>query len=52
MSYDIELVDPITGESLELDSTHHMRDRRMPAGALGLFCTRIGVSYEAEFGGA
>lgn len=26
-------------------------DRRMPAGALDLFCTRIGVGYEAEFGG-
>jgi hypothetical protein len=25
MSYDISLVDPITGDTLELDAPHHMR---------------------------
>ena len=25
MSYDIELIDPVTKESIELDEPHHMR---------------------------
>jgi len=43
MSYDIELVDPVTRESLELDSPHHMRGGTYAVG--GSTRARLNVTY-------
>jgi len=39
MSYDLELQDPVTGETLELDSAHHMKG--------GTYC--VGGTTKAKF---
>ncbi len=43
MSYDIELVDPITRETLELDAPHHMRGGTYAAG--GTTRAHLNVTY-------
>jgi hypothetical protein len=43
MSYDIELVDPVTREVLHLDAPHHMRGGTYPLG--GESRARINVTY-------
>lgn len=43
MSYDIELVDPVTLEPLELDSPHHMRGGTYAVG--GSTRARLNVTY-------
>lgn len=43
MSYDIELVDAITGEPLELDAPHHMRGGTYAVG--GTTRARLNVTY-------
>ena len=43
MSYDIELVDPVTEETLELDAPHHMRGGAYAVG--GTTRSRLNVTY-------
>lgn len=50
MSYDIELVDPVTKEVLQLDGPHHMRG--------GTYCVdgtkdaHLNITYNAKLNGA
>lgn len=43
MSYDIRLVDPVSGETLKLDAPHHMRGGTYAVG--GTTEARINVTY-------
>ena len=49
MSYDIELVDPITGETLDLDAPHHMRGGTYAVGGTTKAHLNITYNYYPHF---
>ena len=51
MSYDIELTDPITGETLELDVTHHMRGGTYAVGGTTRAHLNVTYNYYPQFAG-
>ena len=49
MSYDIELTDPVTGDVLELDSSHHMRGGAYAIGGTSLAHLNVTYNYSEHF---
>lgn len=49
MSYDICLVDPVTGETLELDSPHHMRGGTYAVGGTTQCHLNVTYNYFPQF---
>lgn len=49
MSYDIELTDPVTGETLELDAPHHMRGGTYQVGGTTRCWLNITYNYGRHF---
>lgn len=49
MSYDIELVDQVTGETLELDDPHHMRGGTYAVGGTTRARLNITFNYAEQF---
>jgi hypothetical protein len=49
MSYDIELVDPVTGETLELDAPHHMRGGTYAVGGTTRAHLNVTYNYYPQF---
>lgn len=49
MSYDIELVDPITRETLELDAPHHMRGGTYAIGGTTRAHLNVTYNYAGHF---
>jgi len=49
MSYDIELQDPVTKETLELDSNHHMRGGTYALGGTSDASLNITYNYAKHF---
>jgi hypothetical protein len=49
MSYDIELIDPVTGDSLELDAPHHMRGGTHAIGGTTRACLNVTYNYYTHF---
>jgi hypothetical protein len=49
MSYDIELVDPVTKESIELDAPHHMRGGTYAMGGTARAHLNVTYNYCGHF---
>jgi hypothetical protein len=49
MSYDIELTDPVTGDTLELDSPHHMRGGTYQVGGTSRAHLNVTYNYGTHF---
>ena len=49
MSYDIRLVDPVTRETLEVDSPHHMQGGTYQQGGTSEACLNITYNYASHF---
>lgn len=49
MSYDIELVDPVTRKTIELDEPHHMRGGTYCVGGMTLAELNVTYNYGAHF---
>jgi hypothetical protein len=49
MSYDISLVDPITGDTLELDAPHHMRGGTYQTGGSRQAHLNVTYNYSQHF---
>jgi len=49
MSYDIELVDAVTGETLELDAPHHMRGGTYAVGGTTRASLNVTYNYYPQF---
>lgn len=49
MSYDISLTDPVTGETLELDSPHHMRGGTYAVGGTTRAHLNVTWNYAAHY---
>lgn len=52
MSYDIKLVDPVSGETLRLDTPHHMRGGTYAIGGTTEARLNITYNYSAHLGRA
>lgn len=49
MSYDISLIDPVTGEALELDAPHHMRGGTYALGGTTSAHLNVTYNYAPQF---
>ena len=49
MSYDIELTDPVTGTTLELDAPHHMRGGTYAVGGTTLAHLKVTYNYSGHY---
>ena len=49
MSYDIELIDQVTGETLELDAPHHMRGGTYAIGGTKQAHLNVTYNYSKQF---
>lgn len=49
MSYDIELTDPVTGDTLELDAAHHMRGGTYALGGTTRAHLNVTYNYYPQF---
>ena len=49
MSYDIELIDPVTGNTLELDAPHHMRGGTYALGGTTRAHLNVTYNYSPQF---
>ena len=49
MSYDIELIDPVTKETLELDAPHHMRGGTYQVGGSARSSLNVTYNYFPQF---
>lgn len=49
MSYDIELIDPVTGDALELDAPHHMRGGTYAVGGTTMAHLNVTYNYSKQF---
>ncbi len=49
MSYDIRLVDPVSGETLELDAPHHMRGGTYAVGGTTEATLNVTYNYSCHF---
>lgn len=49
MSYDIELIDPVTGDALELDAPHHMRGGTYAVGGTTRAHLNVTYNYYPQF---
>jgi hypothetical protein len=49
MSYDIYLIDPVTGDTIELDAPHHMRGGTYAVGGTTRAHLNVTYNYSAHF---